>query len=240
MLFSAFFILILRYLGNQNVEDLPRALQPIFYTSTPFAGGLITLCLFSLIGSLSNSPNLAVSRIARKLSEDPARSFFFGFLGTAYLVLIRPSLAAHVSYLPQVEWISVGITVYSLYAVARLSDEESYVSSDEHLGWKKHARIVTRETGHDLKRVTSAIEQFIELGTKEQLLIYLTLHLQRLGLPEESIFQTLTPLINYQEEPKKSRIALIFSFSQMKKKLAEKKKERENLLSTLFEKIQMV
>ena len=237
LLFSVLVLLILRYLVNQDVGDLPRALQLTFYAVIPFAGGLTTFCIFSLLGILSSSPNLAVSRITSKISEDPARNFFFGFLGTAYLILIRPSLAAHVSFLPQVEWISVGLTVYSMYAMTGLSNKEFFVSSDEHLGWKKHVEEVVRETGHDLKRVTSAIEQFVEHGTKEQLLIYLTLHLQRLGLAEENIFQTLSSLIYYQER-KRSKISLLLSFSWTERKSAtENKKERESLLSILFERI---
>lgn len=237
LVFTVALLLILRYLINQNVEYMHRALQPVFYAAIPFAGGLTVFCIFSLLGVLSSSTNLAVSRITSRISEDPARNFLFGFLGTAYLILIRPSLAAHLPFLPQVEWISVGLAVYSMYAVTGLSNKEFSVVSDEHLSWKKHVEEVARETGRDLKLVTSTIEHFIEDGTKEELLIYLTLHLQRLGMPEESIFQTLSPLISYQE-PIRSKISLLFSFPQTEKKRAlENKKERENLLRTLFEKI---
>lgn len=230
-------LLTLRYLTNQNVAYMPRVIQPVFYAAIPFAGGLTVFCIFSLLGALSNSPNLAVSRIVRRISEDPGRNFVFGFLGTAYLILIRPNLAANLSFLPQIEWISVGLAVYSLYAMSGLSSKEFSISSDEHLSWKKHVEEVARETGRDVKKVTSTIEHFIEDGTKEELLIYLTLHLQRLGTPEETVFQSLSPLINYQV-PKRSKISLIFSFPQTEKKRAlENRKERENLLKTLLEKI---
>jgi hypothetical protein len=237
LLFTVFLLLILRYLISQNLSDLPRALQLTYYAAIPFAGGLTVFCIFSLIGALSSSANLAVSRIARKISEDPAGNFLFGFLVTAYLILIRPNLAANLSFLPQLEWIAVGLAVYSIYAMTGLSNEEFTVSSDEHLNWKKHVEEVARETGRDLKRVTSTIEHFVEDGTKEELLIYLTLHLQRLGSSEENIFQKLSPLINYQE-PKRNKISLLFSFPQTeRKRVIENKKERENLLRMLFEKI---
>lgn len=236
-MFTILFFLILRFLISQNLGDLPRALQLTFYAAIPFAGGLIVFCIFSFFGVLSSSPNLAISRVTRKISEDPARNFLFGFLVTAYLILIRPNLAANLAFLPQLEWIAVGLAVYSMYAMTGLSNEEFTVSSDEHLNWKKHVEEVARETGRDFKLVTSAIEHFIEDGTKEELLIYLTLHLQRLGMPEENIFQKLSPLTNYQE-PKRNKISLLFSFPQTEKKRAlENKKERENLLRTLFEKI---
>jgi hypothetical protein len=216
---------------------MPRALQLTFYAAIPFAGGLTVFCIFSFIGVLSSSANLAISRVTRRISEDPARNFMFGFLITAYLILIRPNLAANLAFLPQLEWIAVGLAVYSMYAMTGLSNEEFTVSSDEHLNWKKHVEEVARETGRDFKLVTSAIEHFVEDGTKEELLIYLTLHLQRLELPEESIFQKLSTLINYQE-PKKNKVSFLFSFPPAeKKRTIENKKERENLLRTLFEKI---
>jgi hypothetical protein len=239
-IFSVLFLLILIHLINQNVGDLPRVLQLTLYAFIPVAGGLTTFCIFSLLETLSSSPRLVVFHIMSRISEDAARSFFIGFFGTAYLILIRPNLAAHVPFLPHMEWISIGLAVYLMYAEIKLADKELYVSSDEHLGWKKHAEVIARETGRDLKLVTAAIEQFVEHGTKEPLLIYLTLHLQRLGLPEESIFQKLNSLMYYQEQ-KRSKMSLLFSFPWTERKLAiENRKERRDLLSILFEKIQMV
>jgi len=236
LIFSLIFLAFLEYVITHNAETLPQIHQLITHTSLPIAGGLFTLSLCSLLGSIPEGENPATSHLFRRFSEYPARNFFAGFLVTAYLNLVRPSLAANVSFLPYIEWVTIALTVYAMYSMTRISTKQFYVGS-EALSWKRHIQEVTRETGHDLMRVTSVMETFLDQGVKEPLLVYLSLHLQKLGKTEEEILKALSPFIDYHENPRRHKL-YFFASPWTKRRLAVKnKKARESLLSALLEKI---
>jgi ABC-type multidrug transport system fused ATPase/permease subunit len=235
LIFSVLFLTILKYIIDHGAEALPQVLQLTAHASLPVAGGLITLSLGSLLGTFTVAKNSAASHLLRQASKDPARNFFTGFLITAYLNLVRPPLTVNLPFLPYIEWVVIVLAVYVVYSMTRLSTKEFYVSS-EGSGWKRHIQEVRRETGHNLMRVTSVMEQFVEQGVKEPLLVYLTLHLQRLGETEEDILKILRPLIDYQKAGRHKLYFLFFPWT--KRKIAiRNKKAREVLLNTLLEKI---
>jgi len=234
-IFSVFFLLILRYMLDHSAETLPQVLQLIASASLPFVGGLITLSFCSLLGTFRNVENSVTSHLLERTSEVPERNFFIGFLITAYLSLVRPPLTANVSFLPYVEWVTIAATVYVIYSIARPSTNGFYVSS-EGPSWKRHVQEVKRETGRDLMRIKSVMKEFVDNGVKGPLLVYLTLHLQRLGETEESILKTLNPLIDYEENVRRHKLYFL-AFPWTKRKLAiRNKKAREHLLSTLLKK----
>lgn len=225
---------ILKYAVDDNANTLPQVLQLVVHVSVPVACGLITLSFCSLLGTFRGVGNSATSNLLRQASRDPARNFFAGFLITAYLFLVRPPLTFNMPFLPYVEWATVALAVYVMYTMIRLSPKEFYVSS-EGLHWKRHIQEVKRETGRDLIRISSAMEQFVDQGVKEPLLISLTLHRQRLGETEEEIVKTLRPLIDYQEDGGRQRLSLL-AFPWKKRKFAMRnKKTRENLLTALLD-----
>ncbi len=233
---SVLFLTVLNHAISNNAEALHQVLQLIVYASLPIAGGLIALSLCSLLGNFTRVENLAMSHLLRRASEDPARNFFIGFLMTAYLNLIRPPLTTNLLFLPYMEWVVIALAVYAVYDMTRLSTKEFYGNSKD-LDWKRHIQEVKRETGRDLVRVTAVMEQFVDHGLKEPLLIYLALHLQRLRETEEGILNTLSPLINYQKNAGRHKLYFLV-FPWTKRKFAMRNKEaREALLKTLLKKI---
>jgi len=233
---SAIFLGVLTYVADHSMENLPRMFQPTVYVSLPVVGGLAALSFCSLLGAFSETlRSSAASHVLKRVSEDPARNFFLGFLIAAYLGLVRPPLIARVPSLSYVEWVSIVLTVYAMFSLTKFSSKEYYVTS-ENLGWKKHIQEVKRETGRELSRVTSVMEQFIVQGVKEPLLVYLTFYLQRLGKTEEETFQTLSSLIHYQDTTRTGKLSFVLPWTR-KKLAAKNKKIRENLLNALIEKI---
>lgn len=236
MISSVLFLSILKYVIDHGAEALPQVLQLIAYVSLLVAGGLIALSLCSLLGTFAVVEDPATSHLFKGVSEDPARNFFMGLFITAYLNLVRPPLASNVPFLPYIEWVAIALTVYVIHNMTRLSTDEFYVSS-EGSDWKKHIQEVRRETGHDLIRITSVLEQFVDHGVKEPLIVYLALHLQRLGEGEEDILKTLRLLIDYQENARRRKLYFLV-FPWAKRKLAVRnKKAREDILKTLVKKI---
>jgi hypothetical protein len=119
-----------------------------------------------------------------------------------------------------------------MYSTARFSHEEFNFGSED-LGWKKHIQEVSREPGRDLMRVKDVMVQFVHDGVKEPLLVYLALHLQRLGKTEEEIVKTLSPLMAYRS-PRHRFLAIL----RTRGKAAAKEEEiRDSLLSAIFEEI---
>ena len=236
LIFSVICLSILKYVVDYSLETLPQVFQLIAYGALPIAGGLITLNFCTLLEPFSDAERSTTFHLLQQISEDPARNFFIGFLATAYLNFIRPPLVANLSFLPYIEWVTIALAVCVVYTMTRSSTKELYVNS-EALGWREHIQKVRREIGPDLIRITSVMEQFVDHGVKEPLLVYLALHLQRLGKTEESILNTLSPLIDYQENARRHK--LYFSiFIWTRRKLAMKnKKAREDLLRPLVKKI---
>lgn len=236
LIVSVLFLMIPKYVIDHNAQALPPILQLFAHASLPIAGGLIMISFCSLLGALSDVEDSTASHLLRRISDSPTRNFLIGFLTTAYLDIIRPPLAFNLQFLPYIEWITVALTVYVMYTTTNHSTKGFYVNS-ETPSWKKHIQEVTREAGHDLTRITSIIEQFVNHGVKEPLLVCLTLHLQRLGQTEEAVLKILSPLINHRENARRRKLDF-FAFPWTKRKIAMRnKKAREDLLKTLVRKI---
>jgi hypothetical protein len=236
LIFSVLLLLILKYVADHSIEALPQVLQFVVYASLPTAGGLVTLSSCSLLRTFVDVEKWATFPLLRRVSEEQAGVFFVGFIVVAYLNLIRPPIAAYVPLLPYVEWIAIALIVYVIYTMTRPSTEEFYVSSHDP-SWKEHIQKIRREPGRDLMRITSTIEQFVEHGVKEPLLVYLALQLQRLGVSEEHILKVLSPLIDYQGSARRRKLYFLV-FPWTKRTLAMRnKKAREDLLKPLVKKI---
>jgi hypothetical protein len=231
--------LFLKRVVDQGVEAIPRAMQLVVYVSLPACGGLVALTLLSLVGSFLRSRSSDSAYALRRISEDPPRNFLIGFLATAYLGLIRSPLVFNAPFLSYVEWALIAFTIYILYSATGFSSGESNIDQ-ESPSWKKHVQRIRPETGRDLVRIASVMEHFVNDGTKEPLLIYLTLHLQRLGENEEDILQVLNPLIVYRE-PKQSASLFGDVFSGRRgKRVDEIREARKSLLNDLIRKIERV
>jgi hypothetical protein len=239
LIFSVLFLLISRYVIDHSAEALPQVLPLVAHASLLIAGGLITLSFGSLLRTFVDVENWAASSLFREVLQEQASDFFIGFIIVAYLSLIRPPLAAHVTFIPYVEWIAIALVVYVMYTTTRQPADEIYISSQAP-DWKRHVQEIRRETGRDLTRVTSVMEQFVDHGVKEPLLVYLTLHLQMLGDTEEEILKTLNSLIDYRENAQRYQSHFL-AFPGTKRKLAMRNKEaRENLLDALLKKVDKV
>lgn len=239
LIFSVLFLLISRYVIDHSAEALPQVLQLVVYASLLIAGGLITLSFGSLLRTFVDVENWVASPLLSHFFQEQASDFLIGFIIVAYLSLIRPPLAAYVTFLPYVEWVTIALVVYVMYTMTRQPADEFYISSQAP-GWKRHVQEIRRETGRDLTRIASVMEQFVDHGVKEPLLVYLTLHLQMLGETEEDILKTLNLLIDYRQNVQRYQSHFL-AFPGTKRKHAMRNKEaRENLLDALLKKVDKV
>lgn len=233
---AVLFLSVQRYILDYLAQPRSQILLLIAYSSIPIAGGLIALSSCFLLGAFTVVQNPVTSHFLDRISEGPERNFFLGFLITAYFVLARPPLATNAPFLPYVEWTVIVLAVYVIYSMTRLSTDDFYDVSGRP-SWKKHVPDVRRETGRDFIRVTSVMEQFVNDGIKEPLLVYLTMHLQRLGETAEAILKVLGPLIDYEKDTRRHTLYfLIFPWTK-KRTAMNDKKARGILLDLLLEQI---
>lgn len=237
LILSVLFILISKYVIDHSSETLPQVLPLIAYSSLLIAGGVITLSLGSLLRNFVEGENHEVPPLLTQVPQEQASDFLIGFAAVAYLSLIRPPLAAYVTFLPYVEWAAIALLIYVVYSMTRQPADEIYISSQT--SWKRHVQEIRRQSGRDLTRVTTAMEQFVDHGVKEPLIVYLTLHLQMLGQTEEDILKTLNSLIDYRENTQRHSHFLVSA--ETKRRNAMKDKEaREKLLDALLKIIDKV
>lgn len=233
---SIFLLLIFRFLTDQQWGVLSVILQPVFTLSLLIAGGFATFSFSLLLQGWQVERRSTALRLIAQISANPVRIFLAGFLITSYLSLIRPLIAVNLSYILHIEWAVIALTVYGLYSAIGFSAKESYVSS-EIQSWKKHAQEVTQEVSSNFLQLTSIMENFVNEGAKEPLLVALALHLQRVGERDEDIFKILDPLIKYQDEGK-DRKSHFWASSRRNIELAAINKEaREKSLKALMSRI---
>jgi len=239
LILSVLSILISRYAIDHSSETLPQVLPLIAYSSLLIAGGVITLSLGSLLRNFVEGEKNEASTLLTQVPQEQTGDFLIGFVAVAYLSLIRPPLAAYVTFLPYVEWAAIALLIYMVYAMTRQPADENHISSQTS-SWKRHVQEIRRQTGRDLTRVTAVMQQFVDHGVKEPLIVYLTLHLQMLGQTEQDILKTLNPLIDYREDMQRNHSHFWVSTETKRKKAMKDNEAREKLLDALLKRIDKV
>lgn len=229
-------LLIFRFLTDQQWGSVSLILQPFFTFSLLIAGGFTTFSFGSLLQSWQVERRSTNLRLIAQISANPVMNFLAGFLITSYLSLVRPLVAVNFSYVLHLEWALIALAVYGLYSTIGFSTKESYTSSETQ-GWKKHAQEVKQEVSSNFVQLASIMEDFVNEGTKEPLLIALALHLQRIGKRDEDIFKILDPLIKYRDESKYNKPHFWASSRKKSELAAINKQAREKSLKTLMSRI---
>lgn len=189
---------IVAYAVYDIARVLSRLYEPILYVFLPFTVGLLAVSLGTLFGLLRDTDKFVVSKVSEWISRGPIRNFTLGFFLTVYVNFVRPSSE---SFPPIIigEWITIAVAMAFILNAAKGSSKE--LRGDfKFPDWKKHTRETQRQTGRDFEHLVSAQEKFVNQGTKETLLVYLTLALRDLGETEEGILRKLAPLVQYRDK----------------------------------------
>ena len=166
---------IVTQIVSMNMFDISPNL--ISGLSTLIITSSIITAIFSLavLGESNENPYLV--SFARKINVDSSTNFIriFGLL--AYLFYARPYvdvfLAENRQYLPYFEW---GIITFMALLLFR--DLRAYISKDltkvDVMGkWQKHLQEIETRSDYRIDRLTQYIDNFINKGEKEVLLVYL-------------------------------------------------------------------
>jgi len=122
--------------------------------------------------------------------------FFFGGL-SAY----APSI---VNLSPYVEWTGICVFAALIFTVMRRGMQGSIVVHDTLGEWKRHVQRVITFKGDRFVNFVDMVDDFVEQGNRELLIVNLALFLHENHVNDEEVSELLGDLINYEDRKKPS------------------------------------
>ena len=214
--------LILWYLSNQIISPKIGIQEGIGYVILFSFLGTAMLSLFEAIREL---PGGTISLIATYLSRNLWRRSIFLLLTSAYLFVGRGIIINRYSdaqtYLIVAEWITLSALVLRSYWQFKGFIENEYVKPDQIENWSRHVQSVEWATDERMKGVADSIQDFLDRGVKDSLVVCLVGLMRDAGELEDSITSSLSPLIEYED----LRPGVVFH-SLQKEYIEEKNRKR--------------
>ncbi|MCJ7730919.1 hypothetical protein MUP51_01265 [Candidatus Bathyarchaeota archaeon] len=159
--------------------------------------------LITLIGIFRDSRNVYLAQIG-----GIASNYFFvvalSLIGTLYINFISGALTEVSPVIkqlsPYVEWTGIVIIGAFIFQIMRQGMTESMMVPTEIGSWTKHIQDTSATKGKSLKDFTEIIEEFIQKGHKEHLLIKLFRFLNENRAAENEMAESLEEFIKYEDQ----------------------------------------
>lgn len=194
----------------------------------------LTAAFLSLTVLAENNENPYVATFAKRISIRPSENFIQVFTLLAYLFYVRPQIDVYFSeyskYLPYFEW---GIIVFTAFLSFR--NLRSYIQNDltrvDVMGkLQKHLQEIETSSDYRIDNLTKSVNNFIERGEKEVLLMYLANILSKNSASALSSANALHELIYYK--PKELEL-ITFRWNKEQAHLQDMAKRKEILSQVL-------
>jgi hypothetical protein len=167
--------------------------------------GLTIAAAVSLLAILKTSrkpPLSAVGAVASNyrlvLSACVAGSLYFNYF-RGRLMPISPGIA---NLSPYIEWTAICIVAALVFARTHRGIRASMMTEARLGDWMKHVQEVSTYKGDRFVGFTEIVDDFLERGRRERLLISLTMFLNENRVGAEEISLLLSDLINYEDAKK--------------------------------------
>jgi hypothetical protein len=178
----------------------------------------------TLIGIFKDSKNVYLAQIG-----GIASNYFFvtalSLIGTLYLNFIGGRITEVnpvISQLsPYVEWTGIVIIGAFIFTIMRRGMNESMMVPTEIGEWGKHIQDTSSTKGKQLRDFTDIIDEFIQRGVKEYILVKLYGFLNENRASEKEMGETLKDLVDYEDQKHPN-----FARKGTSKKIDEKNVER--------------
>jgi hypothetical protein len=188
--------------------------------------GTATLSLFEAV---REHPSRIRSLVAMFLSRNLALRFTLLLLSSAYLFIVRGVFLGRYpgvqSYLIVVEWITLSVIALRSFWAFKGFIENEYVEPDQVENWSSHTQSLEWVTDLRMKGVADSIQDFLDRGVKDSLVVCLVGLMRDAGELDISITSSLSPLIEYED----LRPGIVFHRSQ-EEYLMEKNRERRKTI----------
>ena len=125
-------------------------------------------------------------------------ALYYGFI-TETFAEIAPGIE---SLAPYVQWTGICIFAALVFTIMRRGMQGSIIVRNRMGSWQKHLQQVTTYKGDRFLGFTHIVDEFINHGKKERLLVRLILFLHENHVKDDDISKTLEELISYEDEEK--------------------------------------
>jgi hypothetical protein len=159
--------------------------------------------VITLIGIFRDSKNVYLAQIG-----SIATNYFFvvsfSLIGTLYINFISGSIKEISPVIeqlsPYVEWTGIVIIGALIFQIMRRGMSESMMVPTEIGNWTKHIQDTSATKGKALEDFTEIIDEFIQKGHKEQLLVKLFRFLNENRAAENEMAESLEVFIKYEDQ----------------------------------------
>jgi hypothetical protein len=167
--------------------------------------GVTIAAIFTLMAVFKTSGNPYLSALGG-IASNYLFSVSLSLIGALYYGFFLgglSSFAPSISNLsPYVEWTGICVFAALIFTVMRRGMQGSIIVEDRLGQWKKHLQDVTTYKGDRFVGFTEIIDEFVEKGDKQRLLIRLTLFLHENHVADDEISRLLAELIGYEDQKK--------------------------------------
>lgn len=191
--------------------------------------GMLAVAVANIGHYGEDSKNPFFADAAHWLQSSITFEFIIGAFIAAYIVFIRPFITDKFPYAAFVEFGIVCLLGWRLFSGIKNGIRTRCAVDVFETDWRKHIQIIENLQGADFPRLGEIQETFIEDGSRDALLIYLTLLLYKNRVSLEEIFRILHPMINHQD----ARMPW-FSFKWEQRRVLKK---NENIRRALLDEI---
>lgn len=125
-------------------------------------------------------------------------ALYYGFI-TETFSEIAPGIE---SLTPYIQWTGICIFAALVFTIMRRGMQGTIIMRNRMGTWQKHLQQITTFKGDKFLGFTHIVDDFINFGKKDPLLVSLVLFLHENHMKEDEISNTLNELINYEDEKK--------------------------------------
>lgn len=165
--------------------------------------GITIAAVFTLLAVFKTSGNPYLAALG-SIASNYIFSVSLSIIGALYygffmggLSSFAPSIA---NLSPYVEWTGICIFAAIVFTIMRRGMQGSIMVKNRQGEWKKHVQQVTTYKGDRFVGFTEVVDDFVEYGNREKLLVKLALFLYENQARDDNISELLSELINYEDE----------------------------------------
>jgi hypothetical protein len=165
--------------------------------------GITIAAVFTLFAAFKDSGNAYLAALGG-IASNYLFSVSLSVIGALYYGFFLGGLSAFAPSIrnlsPYVEWTGICIFAAIIFTVMRRGMQGSIMVKNRLGEWRKHLQQVTTYKGDRFVGFTEVVDDFIEHGNREKLMVKLALFLHENQAGDDEISGLLAELINYEDE----------------------------------------
>jgi hypothetical protein len=147
-----------------------------------------------------NSGSDFIAEISHWIKLSSTVILFIAGLIAAFFVFIRPAMYSHFTYAFIIEWLIICAIAWRIFATVKNHLKKRYVVPAIEDNWRKHIQKVENIADEEFCKLVMLQEEYIETGTRRDLLNYLERLLFYNGFDSDEINLKLRSIIEHNDK----------------------------------------